>query len=315
MAEPTQAGAAACLPRSSPHPAPTPAAAREPRPCSRHRWLHGPSVGWGPPRITPATPAARGLLAPGLMWAPCGAGRAARSWRGRGGRRGSRSATPSRYQPCCQQPCLFPACAAARKSPRALGFWLCRRCQRRGDRQWRGGRHGLWGWGAGHGWALRPPVPLWLWEPCCCAGGCVSWGRGALGRAATAAASARWEAAVRGLQPPLPCPACCPSLLSPQLRCRQAPAVLARPVPSWGVLRGPGRCRLGCRRGCGAGGVLIDNVWASRLAWEPSCGPGAGAASGGVNIAPAHEDVTRCAAREPTLRWGGPGGPALSPPG
>lgn len=63
-----------------------------------------------------------------------------------------------------------------------------------------------------------------------------------------------------------------------------------------------------CLGGCGAGGaLLIDSAGASGLAWEPSCGPGAAAASGGVNIAPAHEDITRCTARGPTLRrgWGG----------
>lgn len=43
-------------------------------------------------------------------------------------------------------------------------------------------------------------------------------------------------------------------------------------------VRGGGSC------GHGAGGVLTDSTWVSRLAWEPSRGPGAAAASGGVNI-------------------------------
>lgn len=136
--------------------------------------LQAPMAAWplcvlGPRRDSPGHLQVHGRLpARGLMWAHRRAGRAARSW---GGRRGPRSATPSRYQPCCQQPCLFPACVAARKSPRALGFRLRRRCQRQGERQLGGG-------GAGCGAGVRGMVGLCVLlchsgcrSPAACAGG------------------------------------------------------------------------------------------------------------------------------------------------
>lgn len=311
MAEPTQAGAAACLSRSSPpHPAPTPAAARDPRPCSRHGWLHGPSAGWGPPGITPATPGCTGAAGPGAHVGSLRGWASRQELEGPGRKEGAPLCHP---QPV---PALLPAALfvpSLRGSPEiSPSSWLLAVPPLPAP-----GRAAVAGGGTGCGVGVRGTgglcallCPSGCGSPAAVLGGGVSWGRGALGCAATAAASARPLEEVGGsgsgaatptpMPRVLPVPAFTPAADKP-VRCQPGPC------PAGGCCGVQGGA--GCRRGCGAGGVLIDNVWASRLAWEPSCGPGAGAASGGVNIAPAHEDVTRCAARGPALRWGGPVAP------
>lgn len=176
-------------------------------------------------------------------------------------------------QPCCQQPCLFPAYAADGNLPKLLAQ-LCRCCEC---------------WGSG---AVGQKLQSTGW--CCALLHCSGSGRAILGRAATQGGGGQQFGG-----------------------CSPHPRALVLPVPAWTSpcgasiagtrLAGAGSPGRGCRLWWGRRAVGVDD-WQHEgegAAWEPSRGPGAGAASGGVNIAPTHGDVTWATVTGPPLPWRG----------
>lgn len=256
MAEPTQAGAAAACP-GPPHRCPHSGSCLGPLVP-----LQAPMAAWplcwlGPHRDSPTS--SRGFCGLPVGW------ESVRSWRGLGRRRGPCSAVPA-------MPAWLPAAAFApclggrRKSLQTLGSALPL-------------LRALGEWSSGAQAAGHRLVPCLLH----CSGCCTAvlqrfWGVQPLG----VVVGSNLAAAV-----PTPVPWRCLSLLPPWPGCGQAAAVPAERVPGWQDL-GLRGAALGAR-GRGRADWQREG---ERAAWEPSRGPGAAAASGGVNIVPTHGDVT-----------------------
>lgn len=197
MAEPTQAGAAAACPgppRSCPH---SGSCLGPPSPL-QPQWLHGPSVGWDPTGIAP--PASGASVGSPWGW------ESVRCWRGWGKGGGPALLSPP-CQPCCQQPCLFPAYAADGNLPELLACSSATAASAGGVEQWGTSCRA-------QAAAVPSCTALAAVLQCCRAEGSVQ-PLGVLVGSNLAAAA------------PTPMPWCCLSLLSPWPCCGQASVVLA----------------------------------------------------------------------------------------